>query len=84
LLYLGNGKIDDKDLPHRTKLTQMILDEYRKEYQKMKLELKNSLGRVSNTTDLWSDPNRDSFMGVTAHFMMRDQNGHLVYRAHLL
>lgn len=40
LLYLGDGKIDDTELPHRTKITQMILDEYRKEYNKAKDDLK--------------------------------------------
>jgi hypothetical protein len=40
LLYLGDGKMDDTDLPHRTKMTQMVLDEYRKEYNKTKSDLK--------------------------------------------
>ncbi|KAG2744442.1 hypothetical protein P692DRAFT_201668534, partial [Suillus brevipes Sb2] len=72
LLYLGEGKIQDKNLPHRTKLTEMILTEFRTEYCKVKNDLKNTLGRISHTTDLWSDPNLDSFMALTAHFMARD------------
>ncbi|KAJ8581992.1 hypothetical protein M405DRAFT_696549, partial [Rhizopogon salebrosus TDB-379] len=71
LLYLGEGKIHDKNLPHRTKLTEMILEEFRREYCKMKNDLKNALGRISHTTDLWSDLNLDSYMAVTAHFMLR-------------
>ncbi|KAJ8582382.1 hypothetical protein M405DRAFT_691800, partial [Rhizopogon salebrosus TDB-379] len=71
LLYLSDGKISDTDVPHRTKLTQMVLEEYRREYKKIQEDLKNALGRISLTTDLWSDPNRDSYMAVTAHFMMR-------------
>ncbi|KAG1723813.1 hypothetical protein EDB19DRAFT_1582895, partial [Suillus lakei] len=69
LLYLGDGKIDDTELPHHTKITQMVLDEYRREYNRAKDDIKNALGRISMTTDLWSDPNRDSYMAVTAHFM---------------
>lgn len=38
------------------------------------------LGRVSTTTDLWSDHNRDSFMAVKAHFMMRDDAGLLILK----
>jgi hypothetical protein len=30
---------------------------------------KHSLGRISCTTDLWSDPNLAPFMAVTAHWM---------------
>jgi hypothetical protein len=30
---------------------------------------KNSLGRISSTMDLWSDPNLAPFMAVTAHWM---------------
>lgn len=45
----------------------------------------NSLGRISLTTDLWSDPNLDSYMAVTAHFMMRDEtSGCIVFRTHLI
>ena len=35
LLYLGEHKIDDRTLPHWTKLTAMILEEYKKEHQKI-------------------------------------------------
>ncbi|KAG2076650.1 hypothetical protein BDR04DRAFT_945024, partial [Suillus decipiens] len=51
------------------KITQMVLDEYHKEYNKTKGDLKNALGCISMTTDLWSDPNHDGYMAVTAHFM---------------
>ena len=33
------------------------------------------------TTDLWSDPNLDSYMAVTAHYMIRDRRTHrVIYR----
>ncbi|KAG1895162.1 uncharacterized protein F5891DRAFT_893471, partial [Suillus fuscotomentosus] len=84
LLYLGDGKINDAELPHHTKITQMVLDEYRTEYNKTKDDLKNALGRISMTTDLWSDPNRDSYMAVTSHFMMRGEKNRLEYRTCLV
>jgi hypothetical protein len=32
---------------------------------------KNTLGKVSFTTDLWTDPNMSPFMTVTAHWITR-------------
>ena len=48
------------------------------------LLFQNSEGRVSTTTDMWSDPNRDSYMAVTAHFMMQNEHGHLELMSHLI
>ncbi|KAF8959751.1 hypothetical protein BDZ97DRAFT_1639546, partial [Flammula alnicola] len=73
LLYLGDGNIADKDLPHRTKMTEMILDAFKKLVAANKEELKRSEGRISYTLDLWSDPGLDSYMGVTNHFLVRDK-----------
>jgi hypothetical protein len=36
------------------------------------------------TTDLWSDPNRDSYMAVTAHFMIRGEKNKLEYTTRLV
>ncbi|KAG2356415.1 hypothetical protein BDR07DRAFT_1300624 [Suillus spraguei] len=84
LLYLGKGNIQDKNLPHHTKLTEMILKEFQTEYHKVKTDLKKALGCISHTTDLWSDPNLDSFMALTAHFMAHDLKGVLVFKTHLV
>ncbi|KAG1742873.1 hypothetical protein EDB19DRAFT_1633716 [Suillus lakei] len=46
--------------------------------------MQKSLGHVSTMTDLWSDHNRNSFMAVTAHFMMQDDAGQLVLKSHLI
>jgi hypothetical protein len=35
LLYLGEDKIDDSDLPHRTKMTLMILEEFKAEHKRI-------------------------------------------------
>ncbi|KAH6902448.1 hypothetical protein BKA70DRAFT_1113001, partial [Coprinopsis sp. MPI-PUGE-AT-0042] len=75
LLYLGDGKITDKDLPHRTAMTKMILDEHKRELERLREELHNAVGRISYTLDLWSDQNRSSFMAVTAHYIIRTKWG---------
>jgi len=46
LLYLGDGKIDDSNVPHRTKVTQMVLDTYHKEHSNIKVDLRVCLVRV--------------------------------------
>ncbi|KAF8955645.1 hypothetical protein BDZ97DRAFT_1598926, partial [Flammula alnicola] len=84
MLYLGAGKIDDQDLPHRHKMTDMILDAYNKRIASTVDELKHSEGRISFTTDLWSDPSLDSYMAVTAHYYVRDENRQLKRRNGLI
>ena len=46
--------------------------------------LQGALGRISFTSDCWSDPNLFSYMAVTVHFCARDINGHLEIRNRLL
>ena len=43
-----------------------------------------ALGRISFTSDCWSDPNLASYMAVTVHFSARDLNGRLEIRNRLL
>ena len=84
MLYLGDGKLEDKDLPHCTKMTKMVLDEFKKEWRKFAEDMKKAEGRISYTTDLWSDPNLDSFMAVTAHYIFHPTTGLLEYRCNLI
>jgi hypothetical protein len=44
----------------------------------------SSLGRISFTSDCWSDINLVSFLTLTAHFVARDSEGHLVLRNRLV
>jgi len=71
MLFLGNGKIEEKNLHHWTKMMNLILtwDEFKKEQNTFAQDMRKSEGCISYTTDLWSDPNLDSFMVVTAHYM---------------
>ena len=70
MLY-GRKDVSDKDLPHRTSLTNLIYEQYLKDHCKLKLDIEGSLGRVSFTSDIWSDPNLTSFLAMTAHFCRR-------------
>ncbi|KAH9160557.1 hypothetical protein EDB89DRAFT_1804936, partial [Lactarius sanguifluus] len=72
-IVYGHCNINEKDLPHRTKLTELVFAAYEQEHQ----HLKKSLGRVSFSSDLWSDPNLVSFMALTSHFLSHDSSGHL-------
>lgn len=47
MLYLGDENIADKDLPHRTKMTEMILDAFKKRVAATAEELKRAEGRIS-------------------------------------
>jgi hypothetical protein len=84
MLCLGDGKLEDKDIPHREKMTSMILDAHALEYRKMREDLKNALGRISFTMDLWTDPNLTPFMAVTAHYYARKSDGGIAYRSGLV
>lgn len=101
MLYIGADLIDDSDLPHRTSITNLILSENEREFQNLVLDFKvctvhvnliilltklqKSLGRISLTSDMWSDPKLDGFMGCTAHFMARNEDtGQLELRVELL
>lgn len=49
--------------------------------------MKKSLGCVSFTTDVWSDPDLAAFLATTAHFIVRTDDGsdsRLVLRSGLL
>ncbi|KAF5319548.1 hypothetical protein D9619_008318 [Psilocybe cf. subviscida] len=63
--------ITDAELPHRTRLSKLIELQFEKEYQLMRIDIKNALGRVSFTSDVWSRQTMQSFMGVTAHFIAK-------------
>ncbi|RXW14039.1 hypothetical protein EST38_g11815 [Candolleomyces aberdarensis] len=69
LLLLLRADLRDEDIPHRTFVQSHIQarwDVYMKELQ---AQLQNSVGKISLTTDLWSDPNLCPFMAVTAHWI---------------
>ncbi|OBZ77284.1 putative AC transposase [Grifola frondosa] len=76
--------INSVECPEFRELLFLISESYKEEYSAMIRELQNALGRVSFTTDLWSDPNLRAFMGITAYYCMRDEQFRLVVKARLL
>ncbi|RDB20127.1 putative AC transposase [Hypsizygus marmoreus] len=83
LLYLGT-QLEERDIPHRTKLSQLILQRFREEYDKLIAELKHTSSRVSFTTDLWTRQNQQSYMAVTAHWCFEAADGDVKMRSRLV
>ncbi|QRV92764.1 AC9 transposase [Ceratobasidium sp. AG-Ba] len=69
ILYCGQGRIHEQDVPHRDKLATAAWAMYLLEKGKIDEDMKQSRGRISLTSDLWSDANQRSFMAVTAHYI---------------
>ncbi|EMD38455.1 hypothetical protein CERSUDRAFT_37753, partial [Gelatoporia subvermispora B] len=76
--------LKDGDVPHRTKMLQVIIDAYRKSYNELLKDVQSTLGRVSFTTDIWSDPNLRSYIAITVHYCARDEHNRLRLRCRLL
>ncbi|CEL61243.1 Putative AC transposase OS=Zea mays PE=2 SV=2 [Rhizoctonia solani AG-1 IB] len=70
--YIGQGKVTAKDLPDRHTISAKAAALSVEAKERIKKEIKHARGRVSCTTDLWSDDSQRSFMCITAHF----HNGH--------
>ncbi|KAJ7769159.1 hypothetical protein DFH07DRAFT_697654, partial [Mycena maculata] len=61
--------LNDEDIPHRTKLSQLITTRFQVEYDTMIQEIQNSLGHVSFTNDIWTRKNLDSHLAITGHYI---------------
>ncbi|KAJ7244799.1 hypothetical protein B0H12DRAFT_961455, partial [Mycena haematopus] len=61
--------LDDDDIPHRTKMAQIITERFKIEYQKMIYEIQNAISRISYTDDIWTRKNLDSHLAITAHYL---------------
>ncbi|KAI0725489.1 hypothetical protein C8Q72DRAFT_758932, partial [Fomitopsis betulina] len=83
MLLYGSDHIDDDNLPHRTKVTQLIKELYNIAMQRIASEIEAAPGRISFTSDLWSDHQQHGFMAVTLHFCAKDQQRRLVIRSRL-
>ncbi|KAJ6463694.1 hypothetical protein C8R47DRAFT_931953, partial [Mycena vitilis] len=60
--------LQDEDIPHRTKLGELISARFQVEYQAMIHEIQNAPGRVAFTDDVWTRVNLDSHLGITASY----------------
>ncbi|CUA78313.1 hypothetical protein RSOLAG22IIIB_06998 [Rhizoctonia solani] len=69
--YIGQGKVTAKDLPDRHSIAAKAAALSEEAKSRIKKEIKHARGRVSCTTDLWSDDSQRSFMCITVHFHNR-------------
>ncbi|KAL1738946.1 ribonuclease H-like domain-containing protein, partial [Schizophyllum fasciatum] len=76
--------MDEADLPHRTRMTELIEERFEKEFNRLKDEIQNSPGRVAFTMDVWSRVNLESYLAVTAHYIHTTPAGQDVLKARLV
>jgi hypothetical protein len=63
--------LPDADIPHRTMIHDRILKRYKQDRDELRKKLKESVGRVSLTSDLWSNTSMCSFMAIMLHWICR-------------
>jgi hypothetical protein len=73
LLLLLRSDLQDRDIPHRTKLRETIIEAWESHFKALKLDLADAVGKVSFTADLWSDKNLRSYICITAHWIARNK-----------
>ncbi|KEP45954.1 hAT family dimerization protein [Rhizoctonia solani 123E] len=66
--YIGQGKVTAKDLPDRHTIATKAATLAVEAKERIKNEIKHARGKVSCTTDLWTDDSQRAFMCITAHF----------------
>ncbi|GAB2290824.1 hypothetical protein Dimus_038124 [Dionaea muscipula] len=57
------------DVPSRVTIARDLFKLYKANKEKLKEELRTSVGRINLTTDMWTSVNNTSYMCVTAHFI---------------
>ncbi|ESK92971.1 hat family dimerization domain-containing protein [Moniliophthora roreri MCA 2997] len=65
-------------------MCKIIMQHYKIEYNNMINEIRNSLGRMSFTSDVWSRQTMSSHMAVTTHWMAYSKDGHLIQQSSLI
>ncbi|KAJ3535357.1 hypothetical protein NM688_g6991 [Phlebia brevispora] len=83
ILYLSSD-LGDEDLPHRTRLTELIMERFNTKKADLMKELQSAEGRISFTSDVWSNMKLTSFMAITAHFSAYDERGNLTIKSRLI
>ncbi|KDR82490.1 hypothetical protein GALMADRAFT_35969, partial [Galerina marginata CBS 339.88] len=61
--------LTDRGIPQRTRITELIVEAFQREYKAMVREIQNSLGRTSYIGDVWSCNNLESYFAITRHYM---------------
>ncbi|KAF5370479.1 hypothetical protein D9615_009743 [Tricholomella constricta] len=69
LLKFMRPSLQEKDIPHRTKLRQEIIRRAHDVEQRVRDRLKDISGKVSFTFDTWTSDAGDPFLSVTGHYI---------------
>lgn len=99
LLRLLRKDLRESDIPHWTKLRELIVETWYEYFDALKQDMAVSVrlfyltkylmffqkaeGKISFTSDLWSDENRHPFMALMAHWITQ-QASKLVLKAGLI
>ncbi|KAJ3804375.1 hypothetical protein F5876DRAFT_21028, partial [Lentinula aff. lateritia] len=67
--------LDESDIPHHTKLSELIDEHFKVEYHKIIDEIHNSLGRLAITGDIWSRVNLEGYLAITITYLHRTTSG---------
>jgi hypothetical protein len=72
LLKYQRPKTKESDIPHRTKITDSVLERASLIEAELAKELERAPGRISLTFDGWSSSIMVAYIGVTAHYITDD------------
>ncbi|KAF8546659.1 hypothetical protein OG21DRAFT_1374340, partial [Imleria badia] len=62
----------DNEIPHRTKLHKLVLKAWKEYFVAVKQNLANAAGRISFTTDIWSDSEMHPYLALMAHWIANE------------
>jgi hypothetical protein len=75
----------DADIPRRDKMREAVISQWRDKFRELKSDLSKSCGRISFTSDIWSNANLESYLALTAHWISCDESsGRLALNAALI
>ncbi|KAJ3570662.1 hypothetical protein NP233_g4249 [Leucocoprinus birnbaumii] len=63
--------LQNHDIPHRTKLRERIHELWKENFDSLLTSMKNALGKISFTTDIWTDPIMNPFLAVHSSSLRR-------------
>ncbi|KIK11253.1 hypothetical protein PISMIDRAFT_123046 [Pisolithus microcarpus 441] len=66
------------------KLCEMILVSWKQHMDVLRADLSHLEGAISVMADIWSDHNRQPYLGVTAHWIKKLTSGHLALETALI
>ncbi|KAG2337292.1 hypothetical protein BDR05DRAFT_835904, partial [Suillus weaverae] len=63
--------VNETDIFHCTKIHELVINAFHEYFNALKKDLAAAQGKVSFTSDLWSDSNLCPFMALTAHWITK-------------